>query len=58
MRSGRLGVGMGHIGLREVRGIGAPEDFRPDFTGVTVPPASPYFSGGKGVELDASGRGE
>jgi hypothetical protein len=49
---------MGPIELREVRGIAAPEDFRPDFTGVTVPRASPYFAGGKGVELDASGRGE
>jgi hypothetical protein len=30
-------VGMGFIGLGEVRGVEAPEVSRPDFTGVTVP---------------------
>jgi hypothetical protein len=33
-------VGMGSIGLREVRGVEAPKASRADFTGVTVPQAS------------------
>jgi hypothetical protein len=30
-------VGMGFTGLGEVKGVGAPGIFGPDFTGVTVP---------------------
>jgi hypothetical protein len=35
--TGGLRVGMGSIGLREVKGVKAPEASKPDFTGVTVP---------------------
>jgi hypothetical protein len=33
VNTGRLGVGMGSIGLRKDRGVEPPEDSRPDFTG-------------------------
>jgi hypothetical protein len=36
MSTGGLGVGMGSIGLREVRGVEALEASEQDFTGVTV----------------------
>jgi hypothetical protein len=36
VRTGGLGVSMGSIGLREVRGVEAPETAEPDFPGVTV----------------------
>jgi hypothetical protein len=54
---GSLGVGVGSIGLREVRRVKAPEVSKPDFTGVTVPQASPSNVRGRGMELGASGRG-
>jgi hypothetical protein len=52
----RLRVGMGSIGLREVRVVEAPEVSEPDFTGVTVPRASSSNVGGRGVELGAGGK--
>jgi hypothetical protein len=51
VRTGVLRVGMGSIGLREVRGLEAPEASGPDFTGVTVPQASSPNVKGKGAEL-------
>jgi hypothetical protein len=42
---------MGSIGLREIRGVEAPEASRPDFTGVTVPQPSTSDVKGQGVEL-------
>jgi hypothetical protein len=44
---------MRFIGLREVRGVEASEASRPDFTGVTVPQASPFNIKGEGAELGA-----
>jgi hypothetical protein len=52
-----LGVGMGSIGLREVRGVEAPDASRPDFTGTTVPQDSPSGVKSEGAKLGASGRG-
>jgi hypothetical protein len=52
----RLGVDMGSIGLREVREVEDPKASEPDFTGVTVPQASPSNARGRGVELGADGR--
>jgi hypothetical protein len=43
---------------QEFRGIEAPEASRPDFTGVTIPRASPSNVGGKGTELGAGSRDE
>jgi hypothetical protein len=57
VRTSGRGVGMGSIGLREVRGVEAHEASRSDFIVVTVPRASSSNVGGKGVELGASGRG-
>jgi hypothetical protein len=48
---------MESIGLRSIRGIEAPEASKPDFTGVTVPRASPSSGRGGGAELGAGGRG-
>jgi hypothetical protein len=42
---------------REVKGVEAPGASRPNFTGVTVPWASPSDTKGKGVELSAGGKG-
>jgi hypothetical protein len=56
VRTGVFGVGMGSIGLREVKGVGAPGASRPDFTGVIVPRASPSNVGVGGMELGARGR--
>jgi hypothetical protein len=53
----RVGVDMGSTGLSEVRAVEAPEASRPDFTGVTVPRASPSNVEGEGVELGTGGRG-
>jgi hypothetical protein len=50
-------VGMGPIGPWEVRGVKIPEASEPDFTGVTVPQASPYNVRGRGAQLGAGGRG-
>jgi hypothetical protein len=47
--TGKLEVGMGSIGLREVSGVKATEASEPDFTGVTVPQASPSSVGGRGA---------
>jgi hypothetical protein len=55
--TGGLGVGMGPIGPWEVRGVKIPEASEPDFTGVTVPQASPYNVRGRGAQLGAGGRG-
>jgi hypothetical protein len=38
---------MGSIGLGDIRGVEAPDDSKPDFTGVTVPQASPSDVGGR-----------
>jgi hypothetical protein len=57
VRTSELGVGMRSIGLREVRGVEVPEASGPDFTGVTVPQASPSDVKSKGAKLGASGRG-
>jgi hypothetical protein len=48
---------MKFIGLGEVRGVEAPGTSGPDFTGVTVPWASPSDVEGEDAELGASGRG-
>jgi hypothetical protein len=40
-----------------VRGVKAPEASEPDFTGVTVPQASPSNVRGWGAELGTGGRG-
>jgi hypothetical protein len=58
MSTGGLGVGMGSIGLREVRGVEAPDASKPDFTVMTVPQVSPSDIGGGGVERGTGGRGE
>jgi hypothetical protein len=39
-----------------VRGVEAPEASKSDFTGVTVPQASPSNIGGRGVELGTGDR--
>jgi hypothetical protein len=57
VNTGRLRVGMGSIGQREIRGVGSPEASEPDFTGVTIPSASPSNVRGRGEELGAGGRG-
>jgi hypothetical protein len=57
VRTGRLGMGMGSIGLREVKGVEAPVASGPDLTGVTVPRVSQCNVGGEGAELGASYRG-
>jgi hypothetical protein len=49
--------GYGSIGFSEVRGVEATEASGSDFTGVTVPRASPSNVRGEGMELGASGRG-
>jgi hypothetical protein len=56
VRIGRLGVGMESTRLGEVRGIKDPEAFGSDFTGVTVPQASPSDVKGEEEELGAGGR--
>jgi hypothetical protein len=48
---------MRSIGLREVRGVEAPDASRPDFTGTTVPQDSPSGVKSEGAKLGASGRG-
>jgi hypothetical protein len=58
VRTGGLRVGMGPIGLGEVRGVEAPEASGPDFTVVTVPQASLSNIKHEGAELGASGRDE
>jgi hypothetical protein len=55
--TGTLRVGMGSKELREFRGVAAPEASTPDFTGLTVPQASPSNIGGGGMELGNGGRG-
>jgi hypothetical protein len=57
VRTGGLGVVMGSTGLGEVKGVEVPGASRPDFTGVTVPQASPSNAGGGGAELGTGGRG-
>jgi hypothetical protein len=54
--TGGFRVGMRSIGLREVRRVHVQEASGPDFTGATVPRASPDVKG-EGVELGASGKG-
>jgi hypothetical protein len=44
--TGRLRVGIGSIGLREVREVEAPEASESNFTGVTLPQDSPSNFGG------------
>jgi hypothetical protein len=48
---------MESIGLREARGVKAPETSKPDFTDVTVPQASPSDVRSRGAELGTGGRG-
>jgi hypothetical protein len=48
---------MRSIGLREVRGVEAPEASKPDFTGMTVLQVFPSNVRGKGAELGVGGRG-
>jgi hypothetical protein len=56
VRTGGLGVGMGSIGLKEVRGVEALEASKPDFTGVTAPQESPSSVRGGGAEPGTGGR--
>jgi hypothetical protein len=44
-------------GLWEVRRVEAPEASQPDFTGVSIPQASPSSVRGRGAELGTGGRG-
>jgi hypothetical protein len=55
--TGGLRVAMESIGLREARGVKAPETSKPDFTDVTVPQASPSDVRSRGAELGTGGRG-
>jgi hypothetical protein len=55
--AGRLRVGVESAGLREVRGVKAPEASEPDFKSVTVPQASSSSVRGEGAELGTGGRG-
>jgi hypothetical protein len=55
--TGRFGVDVGFIGLREFRRVEAPEVSRPDFTGVTVSQPSLSSVRGWGMELGTAGRG-
>jgi hypothetical protein len=57
VRTGGLRMGMGFLGLGEVREVEVPEASRPDFIGVTIPRSSPSNVEDEGVELGASGRG-
>jgi hypothetical protein len=51
VRTGGLGVGIGSIGLGEVKGVEIPGASGPNFTAVIVPQASPsnFGSGGCGI---------
>jgi hypothetical protein len=55
--TGGLKVGMESIGLGDAKGVEVSQISEPDFTGVTVPRATPSNVEGKGAELGASGRG-
>jgi hypothetical protein len=57
VRTGGLGVSMGSMGLREVKGVEAPGASGPEFMGVTAPQASPSNVRSEGVELGAGDTG-
>jgi hypothetical protein len=57
MSTGGLGLCIEYIGLWEVRGVEALEASEPDFTGVTLPQASPSSIRDRDAEFGTGGRG-